>query len=328
MTETAAGDAGTMRSKTAMDWLLEANQPPVRYLALTQLLGRPEEDPEVSAARRMIPKKGWAADILADQRPGGWWVGEESLYRPKYRATNWMLLVLSDLGLTRSDPRVARACGLWLTRFAKRDGGFGVDGESESELCIVGNTARALVQFGYADHPKVRAAFDWLVRNQKENGGWHCWGKNGVLDAWQGMSAFAVLPRRKWTRGIAHAVDRGAEFYMSRELHRQGARYGPWYRFHYPIHYYYDTLVGLDFMTALGFGDDRRLRYALSFLEERRRPDGKWDLDAIHPDLEGSLAKGYAKRPPSPFALERPGEPSKMITLRALRVLERVGDSG
>lgn len=33
------------------------------------------------------------------------------------------------------------------------------------------------------------------------------------------------------------------------------------------------------------------------------------------------------KRMPVPFALERPGEPSKMITLRALQVLNRLRDS-
>lgn len=127
-------------------------------------------------------------------------------------------------------------------------------------------------------------------------------------------------------------AERGAEFYLERELHRQGERYPPWYRFHYPVHYYYDVLVGLETLTSLGYGDDRRLRYALSLLEKKRRPDGRWNLDAIHPDLGGSLARSrrewYREHPkdrPTPFALEKVGAPSKMITLRALLVLDRVG---
>ena len=114
-------------------------------------------------------------------------------------------------------------------------------------------------------------------------------------------------------------------------MHNQGARYAPWYRFHYPVHYYYDLLVGLDFMTALGYGDDPRLRYALSLLKEKRRSDGRWKLDAVHPDLEGKMAEWYTKNPkrtPTPFTLEKPGEPSKMITLRAMLVLCRLGESG
>ncbi len=318
-----------MNSKAVIEWLLEENQPSIRYLALTQLVGKTENDPEVRSSKQMISKTGWAADILAKQRLGGWWLEEESLYRPKYLSTNWMLLVLSDLGMTKTDRRISKACELWIQRFAKKDGGFSTDDSRKSELCLVGNTARALVKFGYVDHPKVRSAFQWLLKNQKENGGWHCWGKNGVLDAWEGMSAFAVYPKQKWNRSMKRAVEKGAEFYLEREMHKQGAHYGPWYRFHYPNHYYYDILVGLDFITALGYGDDKRLSYALSLLMEKRRPDGKWNLDAVHPDLEGSYATWLEKNPkrrPTPMALQKPGESSKMITLKAMQVLARLSN--
>ncbi len=310
-----------------MDWLLEEDQPSVRYRTLTQLLDKPESDPEVKSAREMIVKKGWAADLLSKQSDGGWWVAGKSLYQPKYTASNWVLLILADLGLTQTEPRIRRACELWIERFAKLDGGFGTDHMRKSELCLVGNTARALVQFGYADHPKVKKAFDWLVREQKENGGWHCWGKNGVLDAWEGMSAFAVYPKQKWTRSIRRAVERGAEFFLNRELYRQGRRYAPWFRFHYPVHYYYDLLVGLDFLTALGFSDDRRLDYATKLLKAKRRPHGRWNLDAVHPDRARSYANWYKKRPQTPLSLEPAGKSSKMITLTALRVLKRIDGS-
>lgn len=313
--------------KTALDWLLEESQPSIGYFVLTQLLDRSENDPAVQSTKRMMTEKGWAADILSQQQRGGWWVEEESLYRPKYISTNWMLLILSDLGLTKADPRIKKACELWIKRFAKKDGGFATEGMGKSHLCMVGNTARALVKFGYTEHPKVKSAFEWLVKNQANNGGWSCFGGSGLLDSWEGMSAFAAYPRQKWTRSIKRAVEKGAEFYLGREMHKQGARYGPWYRFHYPIHYYYDVLVGLDFMTALGYGDDKRLSYALSLLRQKRRPDGRWNLDAVHPDLEGSMAEWYKKRMPTPFALEKPGEPSKMITLRAMQVMKRSGNS-
>ena len=307
-----------------LEWLLEEDQPSVRFLALTQLLRKPLDDPEVVAARVRIPKEGWAADILAEQDPKGWWVGGESLYRPKYASTNWMLLILSDLGLTKEDPRIAKACELWIERYARPDGGFSMDGAKASHLCLVGNTARALVKFGYADHPKVRSAFEWFVEHGDKNGGWSCFGRGRNLDSWEPMSAFAVYARERWTAEMERTVKSAAEFFLSREMHRQGGAYRPWYRFHYPVHYYYDLLVGLDFMTALGYGDDPHLRFALTALREKRRPDGRWNLDAVHPDLEGNMAKWYAKAPPTPFALEEVGEPSKMITLRALQVLRRV----
>jgi hypothetical protein len=299
----------------------------MRYLAMTGLLARPEDDPETESARERIAKKGWAHEILSRQNPEGWWVTGESVYRPKYTSTNWMLLILSDLGLTKANPGIAAGCELWIQRLAKRDGGFGTDGAGAGHLCVTGNAARALVRFGYLEDPRVTRALDWLVKSQDDKGGWSCFGSGRNLDSWEAMSAFAVYPRQLWTRSLKHAVEKGAEFYLERELHIQGAHYEPWYRFHYPIHYYYDLLVGLDFMTALGYGSDRRLGHAVSALKKKMRPDGRWNLDAVHPDLEGGAAGWYAKNPPHPFSLEVVGKPSKMITLTALRVLERLGQS-
>ena len=83
-------------------------------------------------------------------------------------------------------------------------------------------------------------------------------------------------------------------------------------------------------MTALGYGTDPRMRFALNLLREKRRPDGRWNLDSIHPDVEGGVGEWYAKHPkqaPTPFGLEKPGEPSKLITLKAMQVLNRVDES-
>ena len=45
-----------MKSKTTLDWLLEEDQPSVRYLTLTRLLEKPTDAPEVVAARDMITR--------------------------------------------------------------------------------------------------------------------------------------------------------------------------------------------------------------------------------------------------------------------------------
>ena len=79
-----------------VQWLLEKDQPAARYLALTRLLDKPEHDPEVKEARKAIAERGWAAQILKNQDSGGWWASEDSLYRPKYLSTNWMLLRFSE----------------------------------------------------------------------------------------------------------------------------------------------------------------------------------------------------------------------------------------
>jgi len=317
-----------MASRAVLDWLLDEEQPAVRYRTLTELLGRPERDPEVRAARARIPEVGWAAEILARGDPAGWWVNPEGFYRPKYVATNWQLLVLADLGATRRIPAVRVAAERWMRLAPTRDGGIGGNGAGSPHHCVVGNMARALIRFGYADDPRVRRALDWLVASADPRGGWSCFGTGRNLDSWEGLSALGAVPREARTPAMDRAIAAGAEFFLERELHRQGGRYAPWYRFHYPVHYYYDLLVGLDLLTGLGYGGDRRLRYALDQLARRRRPDGRWNLDAIHPDVGSAMQRWFAAHPtqrPTPLALEVVGRPSKMITLTALRVLDRVG---
>ncbi len=318
---------------TVVPWLLENDQPSMRYLALTQLLGRKESDRDVRASKARIPTSGWVADLLARRDPAGWWIHERSHYTPKYLSTNWNLLVLSDLGATTAIPEVRASCELWMERAPLRGGGVGGFSNGGGHLCFTGNMTRALIRFGYEDDRRVRKALDWLVGTAHPKGGWTCWnfgdgpapGRN--LDSWEALSAFAAFPRSKWTSEMESVVAKGAEFFLERELHRQGGRYAPWYRFHYPVHYYYDLLVGLDFMTALGYGGDPRMRYAIDLLLSRRRRDGRWNLDAVHPDTAGGIAKWFAAHPtrrPTPLALEAVGRPSKMITLTALRVLDRV----
>ncbi len=310
-----------MKASTVIEWLLEEDQPSIRYQTLTQLLDKSESDPEVKEALRLMPKRGWAKSILNKQRPDGYWETSEGLYRPKYLTANWQLLVLSDLGVTAADPGVKRACELFFAQRYKPDGGFG---GKTSHFCGTGNAARMLVRFGYSDDDRVKTAFEWLVKNQRDDDGWNCFpGRYSTLDCWEALAAYATLPREKWTRSVKRSVERGAEFYLSHELWREARkRYEPWFRFHYPWHYYYDLLLGLDILTSLGYADDRRLEVALNLLREKRRPDGKWIMDAVHPDIAPSAT--YQEPDAKPLVIEKPGEPSKMLTLLALRVLKRI----
>ncbi len=314
------------------DWLLEPAQPSVRYATLVGLLDRSERDPDVREAHAAIPLKGWAHDILESQRPEGHWEDRDDLYRPKYTATVWRLIVLADLGMTAADPRVRKPSERFLSEYARKDGGFDVPGSkwARSELCLTGNLARTLERCGFGNDRRVRSAFAWLVDHQMEDGGWHCFYEKafgrGTLDAWEGLYAYAFLPKARLTPRIRGSIERGAEFFLERQLLHQGKRYVPWTRTHYPVHYYYDFLVGLDMLTRLGYGGDRRLRPALELLEKKRRPDGRWALDKVHPDL-GAGAGYRFRRKPKRLALETEGMPSKWITLTALQVLKRVEEA-
>ncbi|MBX8637455.1 MAG: hypothetical protein KIY11_03735 [Thermoplasmata archaeon] len=329
------------QNKQVIDWLLEDDQPSVRYYTLLDVLDRKENDAEVRRTHSQISRKGWARDILKLQKPGGYWEPDEPgdatpenllqwldfMYRPKYVATNWRAIVLSDLGLTRKDRRIVKTADLFF-RYRLMLGSM--INWFNDEVCIVGNTARMLTRFGYADDHRVRKLYDRLLEDQKEDGGWHCFPSDkGTLDGWEALAAFAALPKSKRTAAIERSIARGAEFYLERKLFEEGKRrYEPWFRFHYPVHYYYDILTGLDLMTGFGYADDRRLLPALKILKEKRQSDGTWHLDKVHPDIAPGAGYDINVRNFEPFALEEEGMPSKWITLKALRVLKRVHEAG
>lgn len=330
MTEKVSSDTSE-REKKVLDWLLEKDQPAVRYYALVDLLGRRADDPDVKEARSRISRVGWGAEQLRLQGPKGFWERREPrnvseyvdfLYFPPYLSTNWRALVLAELGLNSTHPQIRKIADLMFGYKLRTSSPFNFYHE---EVCISANCARMLTRFGYGDDGRVRKLYDWLIEDQREDGGWNCSaGSPGTIDAWEALAAFATVPKASRSPRMIRAIERGAEFYLDRELFKEGKRYEPWFRFHYPNHYLYDILVGLDVLTQLGYGGDRRLRPALEILHQKRRSNGTWLLDRQHPDLGPGLKIYSDMKKVRPLVIEPVGKPSKMITLKALSVLKRV----
>jgi hypothetical protein len=326
---------GPDREAEVIQWLLQDDQPAAQYYTLVDLLGRSGEDPEVRSARSRLARVGWAQDQLKLLGRKGYWEAREPkdmaawvdfLYFPKFQSTNWRALVLSDLGLDATDPRIKKIATHIFEYKLRLGSPFNFFHE---EACISANTARMMARFGYADDRRVRLLYDWLVEDQREDGGWNCsQGTPGTLDVWEPLAALAAIPKPKRSPKMEQSISRGAEFYLERSLFHEGRPYAPWLRLHYPNHYFYDILVGLDMLTELGFGGDRRLRPALELLRGKRRADGTWLMDRAHPDLGPGLTMHPPKKMIRPLVIEPPGEPSKWITLKALRVLKRVEEAG
>ena len=121
------GDWKSALNEDPVDWLLEAENPSVRYFTLTELLDKPENDSEVAAAKAGIMSSAPVAKILSKQEPGGYWGKPEDFYMrgAKYKGTVWNLLILAQLGADGKDERIGRACDFILnSSYDRGSGGF------------------------------------------------------------------------------------------------------------------------------------------------------------------------------------------------------------
>ena len=107
------------------DWLLEQDNPSVRYFTLVDLLDVPEDESDVRQARQAIMERGVVPLILAKQEEGGYWEKPDRFYTAKYRGTVWQLIILAELAADGSDERVKKASDFILDNSQDRSsGGF------------------------------------------------------------------------------------------------------------------------------------------------------------------------------------------------------------
>ena len=105
------------------DWLLEPDDPGVRYLALRDIVDAGET--EIKAARRKAHREGPIARILAEMNPEGYWVKPGPVYYPKFQGTVWSIMSLAQLGGTiEEDKRIATACSYLLDHALAKGGQF------------------------------------------------------------------------------------------------------------------------------------------------------------------------------------------------------------
>jgi len=93
-----------------INWLSEPGEPSIRFLTLTDLMGRMSSDESVMQAKEEMALRGWVHQMLASQSRAGYWNNPDSCYQPKYSATVWHLQLLAMLGADGFDPRIRNAC--------------------------------------------------------------------------------------------------------------------------------------------------------------------------------------------------------------------------
>jgi len=321
-----------MTKKETMAWLLDPVEPGVRALALIHLEGRNPDVQEVRSAQADSLVRGSIANVLNGLVLPSDHGSYENLFLPRYGAPYHRLIALADMDAPGRDQRIRNLMGRILNAFTKPDGGFG---RSEGHVCVTGNIVRTARHFGRGEDPRVKRGVEWLLAHQRSDGGWNCFpddDPNSTVDSWEPLAALGSIPETQQSRDIRRAIDRGVEFLLEQHLGIDKG-YEPWRRIHFPRHYYYDFLLGLELVTSLGDPHDPRLNPTIELLLSKKSADDRWSLDDTHPDVdpEGDppykpiYAEMMKNKPMNKLEVEPPGLPSKWATLVAMRILQSAG---
>jgi hypothetical protein len=316
-----------------LPWLLEPEDPSVRYFALRDLVGRGEHDPEVQAARAAIMESEPVATILANRHPEGYWVKPGHGYSPKYTGTVWQIMLLADLGADGTADRIRQSCDYLLSHCQARTGGLSHNATPSGVIhCLTGNLTHAFLALGLpADNERIQQALDWQARailgeevtyykSGTTGAGFGCAYNLALPCAWgavKALKAFSLLPSQARTQRVASAINAGVDFLLSCDLakadypHYERVSSG-WKKFGYPLSYTSDILEALEVLARFGQARDPRLSNAIEFMLSKQDNEGRWKLERT---LNGKMW----------IDIERKGQPSKWVTLRVLSILKAMG---
>jgi hypothetical protein len=325
---------------TPLPWLLDEIEPGARYLALRDIIGLSEKDPELVAARKTAHQQGPIALILNEMHPDGYWIEPGPGYNPKYRSLVWSLILLASLGArVEEDGRIQKAMAYCIDHCLAPGGQFGAaTAPGGTADCLQGNLCWALTELGSTDE-RLDKAYDWMARTVTGEGiaplgdkstpirfyagkcgpDFACGANDKNSCAWGAarvMLAFSRLPRERWTPAVERAITRGIEFFLKEDPatapwpNGYAAKpSGNWWKFGFPVFYITDLLLVAEALTGLGCSRDPRMNNLIRLVLEKQDGQGCWLLEN---DYAGKTWGEWGEKK----------KPNKWVTLRALRVIK------
>lgn len=328
-----------------LPWLLEREDPAVRYLALRDLEGRPADDAELAEARAAAYASGPIAAILDAMQPAGYWVEPGAGYAPKYRGSVWALLTLAQMGASvTEDARLATACAYLLNHAQAAHGGFSAQGSgapSASADCLTGNLLAAFLDLGY-DDPRLAEAFAWEASVVTGEGmaprgdrstvrryyggqcgpGYACGANDEQPCAWGAVKVLLAgtrWPAARRTPALERALQQAVDLLLGVDPATAaypsaytGKPSGAWWQFRFPVFYVTDLLQVAEALVGAGYGADPRLANLLALIRAKQDGQGRWAQEYTYGDKVW-VDVGVRK------------QPNKWVTLRALRVVQSAG---
>ncbi len=282
-----------MIPKNVVKWLLESEDPSVRYRTLVELLGCSLSDFDVQICKNQITASLPVKILLGKMHPDGFWlqknprtgkvVGDGVAYGA-FATTHFCLSYLAELGMDRSHPQIAKAAERYL-QLQNMDGDF-----YGHFSCLLGYNIRTFTMLGYKDDPRVKRSIDLLLNTKRLDGGYLCDIHEGkyktksvkscIRGSVKALLAFSYFPEY-WNHDrikllVQYFLFRDGIFKSTKlmELVNKDME-----RNSFPIAWRANVFEILLSLGRMGYGKDRRLERAWKLLDVKRDAEGRYLLD-------------------------------------------------
>ena len=329
-----------------IQWLLESDEPWTRYRTLLDLLGRPEDDPDVQAARAEMLAHPQVQEMIAEAAT---WPGYPLKRHNDAKHPLYKFSTLADFGLRASDPGPAlneaegMSTGIEAVMAHQSPEGafqtvvniprvFGGTGEDTWTwmLCDAPTLLYALLAMGLGDDPRVQRAVDHLVGLVKDNG-WRCVAASELGKKFKGpgrrtdpcpiVNVYALKVLSQVPELLnSPAAHTGAEmllWHWEHQTERKIYMFGigtTFRRLKYPF-VWYDVLHVVDVLSRF------------SFVHPDPRFQEMVETITAQADGEGCYTAGSMYRAWKGWSFADKKNPSPWLTFLVLRVQRRVGQN-
>ncbi len=279
--------------KNIIEWLIEDENPSVRYRTMVELLEMPGMDPEVKSAKKQIISYSPVKKMLDAMHPVGYW--EEINPRSKKvfgagvdyqkNTTHFILAYLAELGMTREHPLLEKAANRYLS-LQQPDGDF-----LRHFSCLYGMNMRTFTLLGFREDKRVKKTLELMKNSIRWDNGYLCETHEGkrktrpvkscVRGSAKVLYTLEALPEL-WEEPFAHQIveyflNRNVLFSTTNDSVRVSKEAGLTL---FPFTWRFGLLDVLLPLSKMGYGKDPRMKKAWEELENHKTKQGEYILDS------------------------------------------------
>jgi len=300
-----------------INWLLEDNNPSVKYFTRKNILHERMDSEEFSAILKDIACSKPVKSILNLQNKDGWWGVNRYSFNPLYKNTFWQLYFLSLLGVKKSVDGIDKAVQLVIDNMQAKNGSFPQSfKQSGSLLCMQGIALEILLRLGYENSDFTEKTIRF-INNLVYRDDFRCKNRQNLRCPWgiiKILKAINLIPKNNRNKKIKETINKAVNFLLNHNIvkanyPRRNKRSKHWFMFGFPKSHQSDILEVTSAIVGIGCNKkSTNIRSALDYVSSKKLEDGTWKMEF---SLNGRML----------VDIEVSHKPSKWVTYNAIKTL-------